>query len=453
MSDQKNTPGAASPPPEKEGTPGAFPDLSAHSDSPAWLSADGSHDTGVWERSFDGVAGGDATPAAGDADSAVDTSPGAVPGGDPAAASDLPAEPAVVAPEDLKLEEPTLAEPALSDEAVEAAALDQIASETAAAEADAAEAGRLSGLEPAPAGAEIRVTQDGGQPHAPEALAESREPADAGPDKDPTPAPAPDAEKEQPTQDPEPHPLHGIDAAAPMTDVPAPPPADTDIPREPEAATAAAPSGETRRSRRLAESRRAAGASAASSPGTAADNAAAGPRSDRRDAAPGATAADPAAAGRKSGRNTRLLLVLGGVVLAAVIAILLFVFVFNGKEEGVISEDVSPLELESGACLQDWDDVNSSATVVTCDTPHNAQLVATESLPEDADFPGTEALEEQVNEVCAAVDYTDAAADLPDLTLTKSLPTEQTWATGDRRVDCFVFAPEDQELTESLVQE
>ncbi|MCQ1999701.1 septum formation family protein [Arthrobacter zhaoxinii] len=442
MSDQKNTPGAASPPPEKEGTPGAFPDLSAHSDSPAWLTADGSHDTGVWERSFDGIAGGAAAPSAGDADSAVDTDPGAVPGGDPAAASDLPAEPAVVAPEDLKLEEPSLAEPALSDEAVEAAALDQIASETAAAEADAAEAGRLSGLEPAPAGAEIRVTQDGGQPHAPEALAEPREPADAGPDTGPTPAPAPDAEKEPPTQDAEPHPLHGIDAAAPMTDAPAAPPADTDVPREPEAATAAVPTGETRRSRRLAESRRTAGASAASRPGIGTDN-----------AAPGATAAAPAAGGRKSGRNTRLLLVLGGVVLAAVIAILLFVFVFNGKEEGVISEDVSPLELESGACLQDWDDVNSSATVVTCDTPHNAQLVATESLPEDADFPGTEALEEQVNEVCAAVDYTDAAADLPDLTLTKSIPTEQTWASGDRRVDCFVFAPEDQELTESLVQE
>ena len=153
------------------------------------------------------------------------------------------------------------------------------------------------------------------------------------------------------------------------------------------------------------------------------------------------------------GRNTRLLLVIGGVVLAAVIAILLVVFVFNGKDEGVISENVSPVELETGACLQGWEDVNSAADVVTCDTPHDAQLVASERFTGTDAFPGTAALEERVNEVCSAVDYADNASSYPGLKVAKSIPTEQTWSDGDRRLDCFVFSPEGQEITESLIRE
>ncbi|MCC9204020.1 septum formation family protein [Arthrobacter sp. zg-Y769] len=486
MSDQKSTPAADFPPPEKDSTPGAFPDLSAHSDSPAWLSEDGSHDAGVWNRSFDAATDGE-TPAAEAADgetSAADGDAGTEPIGDETAAVDLPAEPVVVAPDDLKLEEPSLAEPALSDDAVEAAALDQIASETAAAEADAAEAGRLSGLEPAPAGAEIKVNTAGTAPgadsestggeaaasenEAPTADGDTSAPEDkapatdeaaltsapeAGPDAlepEENAAPAPDADKEPSAADAEPHPLHGINAAAPMTGAPL---EGTDVsaaaPNEPEAVTAAVPAGETRRSRRLAENRAAAGADR-KQPVGATEAGATDPGADHSPSGAGtigATAKD--GAGNK--RNTRLLLVLGGVVLAAVIAILLFVFVFNNKEEGVISEDVSPVELEDGACLRGWDDVNSSATVVTCETPHNAQLVATDSFTEDASFPGTAALEERVNEVCAAVDYSDAAADFPGLKLTKSIPTEQTWSSGDRRVDCIVFTAEDEELTESLL--
>ncbi|MCC3300452.1 septum formation family protein [Arthrobacter sp. zg-Y895] len=553
MSDQKSTPEAVYPPPEKESTPGAFPDLSAHSDSPAWLSEDGNHDAGVWERSFEGAGDADMAAAegadrAGSAADAPAMAAGTEPDGDETAALDLPPEPVVVAPEELELEEPSLAEPALSDDAVEAASLDQVASETAAAEADAAEAGRLSGLEPAPTGTEVQVdanaaganepgetdeatTLSGPTPEDGVATASESESAagtaaadgaeaEAVPDGDTedsaapgdgaddskadgaeaedttdsaeaeampdrgtedsaapgdgaddsksdgsagesavgldlpapgeTPEPAAEAEQEPSAGGTEPHPLHGINAAAPMTAAPqertvAPVAASG----EPEPVTAAVPAGDTRRSRRLAESQ-AAGATASSKQSGAASGATA---SATGAGTPAGIAPAAAKDSGKSKRNTRLLLVLGGVVLAAVVAILLFVFVFNGKEEGVISEDVSPLELADGACLKDWDDVNSSATVVTCETPHNAQLVATDSFTEDAAFPGTGALEERVSEVCAAVEYADAAAESPGLKLTKSIPTEQTWASGDRRVDCIVFAPEGQELTESLVQE
>ncbi|KAD4060122.1 hypothetical protein GD627_03410 [Arthrobacter yangruifuii] len=452
MSDQKNTPGADTPPPEQDGTPGASSDLNAHSESPAGSPVDAGAETGDAE------------------------------------ASGLPPEPVVVAPQDLTLVEPSLAEPALSADAVEAAALEQVASETAAAEADAAEAGRLSGLEPAPSGAEIHVPKEAVEPDAGRTLP-APEKAEAAPGETPAAgepaapgepgAPvsaesAPEAGSEPPVRDAPAHPLDGINAAAPVTESPrdAAAEADTGTASGESGATAAAVRpGDTRRSRRLGETGQASGSSGAPQPGTASatgsgrgagsgpvkgtvtgTGSSSGAAGNRTDAASGAPVKPATAAGRgKSNRKTRLLLVLGGVVLAALIAILLFVFVFNDKAEGVISEDVSPVELASGACLQDWEDVNSEATVVTCDTPHSAQLVATESLPEDAGFPGTDALEKRVNEVCAGVDYTDAAAEFPDLLLTKSIPTEQTWAAGDRRVDCFVFSPNDQELTESLV--
>lgn len=654
MSDQKNTPEADSPLPEKAGPTGAFPDLSAQSDSPAWLSDDGSHDSDVWERSFG--AGPEATAAEGSGTAAgtAETAPAtdgpasglsAATGSgtssaaavadadsddagtrDDAGTADetdivLPEEPVVVAPEDVELEQPSLAEPSLGSDAVEAASLDEVTTEAAAVEANAAEAGRLSGLEPAPAGAEIPadaapadqaagtgngaaeepagtsaapatagasdagasdvsdasdapdtaaspvsdaegippvVPQDApqekgtpaaGKPAAPaganvsdaetpaaeageaaagkpeaaegeaaegDAAAGTTEAAGTGkattgaaaldgarpktesipgdasanpvteqvidrntPARDDVRSDTPDApdkpgatqdaaDKPANTQDTEEtpagaHPLHGIDAAAPMTGAlpsgterdAAAADAATDAAGTPAAqaapAPSAAPGGEppadTRRSRRLAEGRAMTGAMPVTpAAGAAKDTEGAGadPQGD--------TAATAQEKDNGSG-NRRLALIIGGVVLAAIIAILLFVFVFNDKGEGVLEENVSPVDVEAGACLSNWEDVNSSADVVTCETPHDAQLVATESYGEDDGFPGTAALEERVNEVCAAVDYADAAADFPDLQLTKSIPTEQTWAGGDRRVDCYVFTPEGQELTESLLRE
>ena len=676
MSDQKNTPEADSPLPEKAGPAGAFPDLSAQSDSPAWLSDDGSHDSDVWERSFgagpeataaegsgtaagtaetapatDGPASGlSAATGAGTSSAAAVADADSDDGGtqDDAGTADetdivLPEEPVVVAPEDVELEQPSLAEPSLGSDAVEAASLDEVTSEAAAVEANAAEAGRLSGLEPAPAGAEIPadaapadqaagtgngtseepagapaapatagasdasdagasdvsdasdasdapdapdapdtaaapvsdgegnqpvVPQDApeekgtpaagkpagpaganvsdaetpaaeageaaaGKPEAAEGEAEEAEaaaaaetteaagtgkattgaaaldgatpktesiPGDASanqvteqvidrntparddvrsdtpdaadkPDATPDATDKPDAtqdaaDKPANTQDTEEtpagaHPLHGIDAAAPMTgalpfgterDAAAADAATPDAAGTPAAqVTSPAPGGEppadTRRSRRLAEGRAMTGAM----PVTPAAGAVKGTEGAGAD--PQGDTAATAQEKDNSGGNKRLALIIGGVVLAAIIAILLFVFVFNDKGEGVLEENVSPVDVEAGACLSNWEDVNSSADVVTCETPHDAQLVATESYGEDDGFPGTAALEERVNEVCAAVDYADAAADFPDLQLTKSIPTEQTWAGGDRRVDCYVFTPEGQELTESLLRE
>jgi hypothetical protein len=113
--------------------------------------------------------------------------------------------------------------------------------------------------------------------------------------------------------------------------------------------------------------------------------------------------------------------------------------------DGIIAENISPLELQAGACILGFDSANVSAdvTTVTCTTPHNAQLLATTSLPEDAEFPGEATLSASGDELCNAVPIDEnAAGEYPNLTLTQVTPTSGTWADGDRRIDCFVVSDE-----------
>lgn len=124
--------------------------------------------------------------------------------------------------------------------------------------------------------------------------------------------------------------------------------------------------------------------------------------------------------------------------------------------DGIIAEDVSPLDLAAGTCVLDFnvDDVDAEVTTVTCSTPHNAQLLATESYADDDEFPGDEALAERGNEICdsATIDQ-GTAADYPELTLTTVTPTSGTWAEGDRRVDCYVVSSEGNTITDTLLAE
>lgn len=124
--------------------------------------------------------------------------------------------------------------------------------------------------------------------------------------------------------------------------------------------------------------------------------------------------------------------------------------------DGIIAENISPLELGAGACILGFDSVNVSAdvTTVSCTTPHNAQLLATTSFPEDADFPGEAALTASGDDLCNSVPIDEnAAAGYPELTLTQVTPTSGTWADGDRRIDCFVVSGEGNVITDTLLAE
>lgn len=155
-------------------------------------------------------------------------------------------------------------------------------------------------------------------------------------------------------------------------------------------------------------------------------------------------------------------LILVGLAVLAALALIIFIVVSlfrggdggssSGEAEGVIAQEVSPLDLQEGQCLQGFEDINSEVTVVTCDTPHNAQLVSTFTYPDDTQYPGKESLRAKAAETCkGATLNADAIRKFDELRQTQASPGEKTWSNGDRRVDCYVFTDEANTLVESLL--
>jgi Septum formation len=119
--------------------------------------------------------------------------------------------------------------------------------------------------------------------------------------------------------------------------------------------------------------------------------------------------------------------------------------------EGVIAQGVQPVDLQQADCMRDFVDANQPVTVVSCESPHNAQLVATFIYPEEDDFPGRDALAARGQELCGSVDFSATVDRFQPLSLTQARPTEESWQEGDRRVDCIVFSEEGNVITESLI--
>ncbi|MET1152639.1 septum formation family protein [Arthrobacter sp.] len=184
-------------------------------------------------------------------------------------------------------------------------------------------------------------------------------------------------------------------------------------------------------------------------------------------------AAEDSAAG--SGRNIdwKPLVIIGAVVVVAIVIIAIIVSSLTSSSpaggaaspsssqseaetadaDGVVAEDVSPFDFQQGQCFTEFEAVMRDATVVTCDTPHTAQLVGTFSYGADEEFPGADELNIKAQEVCTAVVLNDAAAEVPELKDSYGMPSKETWAQGDRRIDCFKIAAEGEQITGTLVGE
>lgn len=113
-------------------------------------------------------------------------------------------------------------------------------------------------------------------------------------------------------------------------------------------------------------------------------------------------------------------------------------------DAGLIIPGLSPLEWLEGDCLRDFNNASTSADVVLCSSPHNAQLVGTYNYPSSDDFPGTETLKAKAAEVCDSVELTSEASKIKTLKQTTAYPSETTWNDkDDRRVDCMVHDTRD----------
>jgi hypothetical protein len=118
----------------------------------------------------------------------------------------------------------------------------------------------------------------------------------------------------------------------------------------------------------------------------------------------------------------------------------------RGTSDGT-SVDVDASQVVVGDCFDDplgdtddWVEIDD-VRLVPCDEPHDLEAFHDFDLP-DGDLPSEEALDEAIEEACVPAfeefvgrGYEDSELDLAFLT-----PTEDSWAEGDRRVLCSIYA-------------
>lgn len=109
----------------------------------------------------------------------------------------------------------------------------------------------------------------------------------------------------------------------------------------------------------------------------------------------------------------------------------------NPGIDGVIALQVPPEQLEAGDCLQGFTDALGLVTIVTCSTSHNAQMIGTFKITEDT-FPGSEELMARSQDLCKSVPLDPSSPLDTTWSYHFSRPSEKSWATGDRKVVCFL---------------
>jgi hypothetical protein len=160
----------------------------------------------------------------------------------------------------------------------------------------------------------------------------------------------------------------------------------------------------------------------------------------------------PSRRDRSRGKSSRtpLLLIVGGAVVVLGLIVWLLVSLLGGSED---EDQVNPSSLAAGDCLADFTDITAEARLVDCTEPHNAQLVASESYPDGAEFPGRDQLGLRAESACAAASANvdpGAVSDV-EVSLLRATPTQDTWADGDRRVDCFAVVENEGTVSRSML--
>ncbi|MEE2522351.1 septum formation family protein [Pseudarthrobacter sp. J75] len=115
-----------------------------------------------------------------------------------------------------------------------------------------------------------------------------------------------------------------------------------------------------------------------------------------------------------------------------------------------LPREAAPADFRLGDCFADFAPESQKATIVACDTPHSAQFVANYTYQDGDVYPGADALRAKALEACQAVTLAPAAAQYV-LNYERVYPSSTSWEVGDRRVDCFVKAPEGNVINASVL--
>lgn len=105
--------------------------------------------------------------------------------------------------------------------------------------------------------------------------------------------------------------------------------------------------------------------------------------------------------------------------------------------DGVIAPDAPSTQFRVGDCLQGFTSPLEPATVVTCETSHNAQFIG--SFQADVDeYPGADGLYDLSVKGCKAISLDPRSALDSTWLYQFSHPSSAAWTAGDRTVDCFL---------------
>jgi hypothetical protein len=117
----------------------------------------------------------------------------------------------------------------------------------------------------------------------------------------------------------------------------------------------------------------------------------------------------------------------------------------RSDESGEVTQagDVDVFELSVGDCLEEGPEGSvTDVQVVPCSEEHDQEVYAEFSLP-DGEWAGQEETEVAVEEGCydRFADFVGVAYEESELDFAYVMPTEESWADGDRVVHCTVFDP------------
>jgi hypothetical protein len=150
----------------------------------------------------------------------------------------------------------------------------------------------------------------------------------------------------------------------------------------------------------------------------------------------------------------------GFAILIGVVAIVGWIFgeVFSAGRAptGEIdrSGDMVASELRIGDCFDfkdsDFESVDNVASV-PCSEPHAYEVSHVAIMPEGT-FPGVSAIDAFAEGACfdSFDAYVGRSFVASALGVSWIYPGEDAWAAGDRTIQCFIFAPTDDRLTQSV---
>jgi hypothetical protein len=142
----------------------------------------------------------------------------------------------------------------------------------------------------------------------------------------------------------------------------------------------------------------------------------------------------------------KALAMLGVTVLAAALYVVTAVAFRNA---------IAPIAtLDVGMCVNGVAEgqMADSLDPVSCTTPHDSEVVGSATHPDASAYPGEAALETFAATPCIAAfnAYVGSDFQASSLGMVPIVPTESTWATGDRAITCVALADDGSKLARSV---